>query len=71
MNRFLTALLEHNFLIQYKKGSDMPADYLSRLPASETNPVITAFDPFQPGLGDLQKNEDFAKNIRHWGQTKH
>ncbi len=49
----------------------MPADYLSRLPASETNPVITAFDPFQPGLGDLQKNEDFAKNIRHWGQTKH
>jgi len=27
MNRFQTALLEHDFVIQYKKGSDMPADY--------------------------------------------
>jgi hypothetical protein len=70
MNRFQTALLEHDFLIQYKKGSDMPADYLSRLPASDTDQVIAAFDPFQPGLGDLQKDEDFAKNIRHWGRTK-
>ncbi len=70
MNRFQTALLEHDFLIQYKKGSNMPADYLSRLRAGDTDPVITAFDPFQPGLGDLQKNEDFVKNIRHWGRTK-
>jgi hypothetical protein len=30
MNRFQTALQEHDFIIQYKKGSDMPADYLSR-----------------------------------------
>ncbi len=37
MNRFQTALLEHDFIIQYKKGSDMPADYLSRLPANETD----------------------------------
>jgi hypothetical protein len=29
MNQFQAALLEHDFIIQYKKGSDMPADYLS------------------------------------------
>jgi hypothetical protein len=45
----------------------MPADYLSRLPAGETDPSIAAFDPFQPELGDLQKDEEFAKNIWHWG----
>jgi len=27
--RFQTALLEHDFVIQYKRGSEMPADYLS------------------------------------------
>jgi hypothetical protein len=58
MNRFQTALLEHDFIIQYKKGSDMPADYLSRLPAStpesDKEAVIAAFDPFQMDLPDLQ-----------------
>ena len=51
MNRFQSALLEHDFIIQYKKESDMPADYLSRRPASTqesaNDPVIAAFDPFQ------------------------
>jgi hypothetical protein len=33
MNQLQTALLEHNFIIiQCKNGSNMPADYLSRLP---------------------------------------
>ena len=36
MNRLQTALLEHDFVIQYKKGSNMPADYLSR-PVSYTH----------------------------------
>ncbi len=31
---WIDSRLEHDFIIQYKKGSDMPADYLSRLPAS-------------------------------------
>jgi len=31
MNRLQAALLEHDFVIQYKKGKVMPADYLSRL----------------------------------------
>jgi hypothetical protein len=47
MNRFQMALLEHDFIIQNKKGSDMPADYLSRLPAISEAPVIAAFDLFQ------------------------
>jgi RNase H-like domain found in reverse transcriptase len=42
MNRFQMALLEHDFIIQYKKGSNMPADYLSRLPAISDAPVIAA-----------------------------
>jgi hypothetical protein len=47
LNRLQAALLEHNFVVQYKKGTKMPADYLSRLPsvpisAIET-PTIAAF----------------------------
>jgi GTP-sensing pleiotropic transcriptional regulator CodY len=48
LNRLQTALLEHDFVIQYKKGSNMPADYLSRLlGVKETVASISAFDPFQ------------------------
>ena len=34
----------------------MPADYLSRLPAFEVGKMdpVTAFDPFQPNLKELQ-----------------
>jgi hypothetical protein len=72
MNRFQTALLEHDFIIQYKKGSDMPADYLSRLPASTqesaNDPVITAFDPFQMDLPDLQREESYITNMLYYGK---
>jgi hypothetical protein len=34
MNRLQAALLEHNFIIQCKKGNIMLADYLLRLPPS-------------------------------------
>jgi RNase H-like domain found in reverse transcriptase len=55
LNRLQTALLEHDFVIQYKKGSNMPADCLSRLPgAKDTVPSISAFDPFQADLYNLQ-----------------
>jgi hypothetical protein len=70
MNGFQTALLEHDFIIQYKKGSDMPADYLSQLPATTRDPVISAFNPFQSGLAELQREEDFAKNILYFRCTK-
>ncbi len=51
LNRLQTALLEHDFVIQYKKGSNMMADYLSRLPGAKENITsILAFDPFQADL---------------------
>jgi len=40
--------LEHNFIVQYKKGANMPADYLSRLPSLPVNavnsPSVAAFE---------------------------
>ena len=55
LNRLQTALLEHDFIIQYKKGSSMPADYLSRHPgAKEIITSISAFNPFQADLFNLQ-----------------
>jgi hypothetical protein len=68
MNRFQTALLEHDFVIQYKKGSDMLAAYLSRLLATASEPVIVAFDPLQTDLAKLQRKEPFAKNILYFGK---
>jgi hypothetical protein len=70
MNRFQMALLEHNFIIQYKNGSDMPADYLSRLPATTSSAnqenIIAAFDPFQTDLPDLQREEPYIQNILYY-----
>jgi len=68
MNRFQMALLEHDFIIQYKKGSDMPANYLSRLPATSNEPVIAAFNPFQTDLAELQREEQVAKNMLYFGK---
>jgi hypothetical protein len=49
MNQLQAALLEHNFIIQNKKGAVMPADYLSRVPSANPNKiaeVTECFDPF-------------------------
>ncbi len=70
MNRLQTALLEHDFVIQYKKGSNMPVDYLSRLPGAKEN-----FDPFQADLYDLQMQDNILqgvqtfRNTNQWPQT--
>jgi hypothetical protein len=51
-------LLEHDFIIQYKKGEIMPADYLSQLPSANLDTiaeVMQCFDPFQPDLIDMQR----------------
>jgi hypothetical protein len=68
MNQFQTALLKHDFIIQYKKGSDMPAGYLSRLPATASELIIATFDPFQTDLAKLQREEPFAQNILYFGK---
>jgi hypothetical protein len=76
MNRLQTALLEHDFVIQYKKGSNMPADYLSRLPGAKENIAsISAFDPFQADLYELQRQDEILqgiqtfRNTNQWPQT--
>jgi len=68
MNLFQTALLEHDFIIQYKTGSNMLADYLSRLPATTSEPIIAAFNPFQTDLAEVQREEPFAQNILYYGK---
>jgi RNase H-like domain found in reverse transcriptase len=76
LNRLQTALLEHDFVIQYKKGSNMPAEYLSRLPGTkETIASISAFDPFQADLYELQMQDEILqgiqafRNTNQWPQT--
>jgi hypothetical protein len=59
LNRLQTALLEHEFVIQYTKGSNMLAEYLSRLPGDkEAITSITAFDLFQADLFELQMQDE-------------
>ncbi len=65
LNRLQTALLEHDFVIQYKKGSNMPADYLLRLPgAKDTVASISAFDPFQADFYDLEMQDDSLQMLQ-------
>ncbi len=48
LNHLQAALLGHDFVVQYKRGTTMPADYLSRLPAFEIEKMdpVAAFDHF-------------------------
>jgi hypothetical protein len=69
MKLLQTALLEHDFIIQYKKGSNMLADYLSRLPATPEVPIIAAFDLFQSELIHLQAEDDIAKEVTTWQES--
>jgi hypothetical protein len=69
MNRLQAALLKHDFVIQYKKGEIMPADYLSRLPSANPNTiaeVTQCFDPFQPDLIDLQKADTDLQRMNYF-----
>jgi len=68
--RLQTPLLEHEFVIQYKKGLNIPADYLSRLPGTkDAIASISAFDPFQAELYDLQIQDDNLQMLQT-GMTK-
>jgi len=69
MNRLQAALLEHDFVIQYKKAEIMPADYLSRLPLANPDTiaeVTQCFDPFQPDLIDLQRADLDLQQMNHF-----
>jgi hypothetical protein len=70
LNRLQTALLEYDFIIQYKKGSNMPADYLSRFPgAKETIASISTLDPFQADLCELQMQDEILQGIQTFRNT--
>jgi hypothetical protein len=69
MNRLQAPLLEHDFMIQIKKGEIMPADYLSRLPSANSATIaeiIQCFDPFQPNLIELQKADVDLLRMNHF-----
>ena len=53
LNRLQLAMLEYDFVIQYKKGINMPADFLSRSKIDE----IAAIDPFSKTLAHEQAIE--------------
>jgi hypothetical protein len=68
LNCLQSALLEHEFIVQYKKGTSMPADYLSQLPSLPVNAVempscVAAFDPFTPDLQLLQRQDQDLQAI--------
>jgi len=65
LNSLQKALLEHDFIIQYKKGSKMPADYLSRLLGiKEIVASIYAFNPFQADIFDLQMQDEHLQMLQ-------
>jgi hypothetical protein len=59
MNRLQLALLEHDFVFQYKKRAMMPADYLSRLPSTKQDHLAEITTELQKADPDLQKMNHF------------
>ena len=57
LNRLMEAMNEYNFTIEYKKGSEMPADYLSRQVLSE----ISVFDD---DLREKQGSDPFCMALQ-------
>ncbi len=69
-SRLQSALQQHDFVIQYKKGSNMPVDYLSRLPGmKEAIASISAFDPFQTDFYELQMQDEILQGIQTFRNT--
>ena len=57
MNRLTEAFLKYNFEIKYKKGSEMPADFLSRN-------AIDAVSPFDDNWKTAQEEDDYCELIK-------
>ena len=54
LNRIKEAFMEWDFTIQYKKGSEMPADFLSRN-------VVESIEISDEDLANLQDKDTFCK----------
>ena len=63
LNRLQQAMLEYDFVIQYKKGEEMPADFLSRN-------VCEAIDVFTPDLPRLQLEDPVIKLLRDFVESQ-
>jgi hypothetical protein len=59
LNRLQTAMMDFDVEIQYKKGIEMPADFLSRATVDEIN----AINPFNEDLPTLQRQCSQSKLI--------
>ena len=62
LNRLQLAMLEYEFVIQFKKGINMPADFLSRSKIDE----LAAIDPFSPTLAQEQAIEPDIVKLKHF-----
>ena len=60
---------EYDCIIQYKKGDNMPADFLSRQIEEIAEGDVDTFDPFQPDLLDLQKKNEELQAINTYRTT--
>ena len=58
LNRIKEAFKEWDFTIQYKKGSEMPADYLSRN-------VLESIEISDEDFARLQYKDTFCKSIKN------
>ena len=58
-------MLEYDFVIQYKKGISMPADFLSRNKIDE----IAAIDPFTPDLAHEQALDSDIVKLKHFHEN--
>ena len=63
LNRIKEAFMEWDFTIQYKKGSEMPADFLSRN-------VVESIEISDEDLASLQDKDTFCKSIKNLLQDK-
>ena len=65
LNRLQLAMLDFDFTIQYKKGINMPADFLSR----QTVDHLSAIDPFGPDLPQLQAADSDIIKLKHFTEN--
>jgi hypothetical protein len=66
LNRLQQIMNDHDFIIQHKKGSEMPADFLSRSVVSEIN--VSAINIFEKDLKTLQTKDPFIRSISDYIQ---
>ena len=59
------SMLDFDFKIQYKKGINMPADFLSR----QTVDHLSGIDPFGPNLPELQAANSDIIRLKHFSEN--